>query len=78
MMGVTTASYVRGLWAYIAVLVVNYGISNTIVSEKPWFTARAAIFSLSPSIALSRNPRPPHPDSTMDPLVCMGYTKESL
>ena len=33
-----------GLWAYIAAFVVNYGISNTIVLEMPWFTARAGIY----------------------------------
>ena len=73
-----TGLYVRGLWACIAVLVVNYGSSNTIVLEIPWFTARAAIYRLSPNTALSCNPRSPHPNSTMHPIVCAGYTRESL
>ena len=78
MMGVTAGPFVRGLWAYVAVLVVNYGNSNTIVLEIPWFTARAVTYHLSPSIALSCNPRSPHPDSTMHHIVCAGYTRESL
>ena len=28
---------------YIAVLVVNYGISNTIVLERPWFATESVI-----------------------------------
>ena len=69
---------VRGPWAYIAVLIVNYGISNTIVSEIPWSTARAAIYPFSHSTNLTCNPRSPHPDSTMHPMMCTGYTRESL
>ena len=78
MMGVTTGPYVRGLWAYIAVLVVHYGNSNTIVLELPWFTDHAVIHHLSPSTVLSCNPQSPHPDSTMHPIVCTRYTRESL
>ena len=53
MMGITTGPYVRGFWAYIAVSVVNYGNSNAIVLEIPWFTARAVTYHLSPSATLS-------------------------
>ena len=75
MMGVTTGPYVKGIWAYIAVLVVNNGSSNIIVLEIPWFTARAVIYHLSPSTALPCNPRSPHLDSTMHPIECAGYTR---
>ena len=78
MMGVTTGPYVRGLWAYVAVLEVNYRNSNTIMLEIPWFIARAVTYHLSPSTALSCNPRSPHPYSTMHPIGCTGYTRESL
>ena len=63
---------------YMYIYLVNYGSSNTIVLEIPWFTARAAIHRLSPNTALSCNPRSPHPNSTMHPIVCAGYTRESL
>ena len=43
-----------------------------------WRCHSGSDYPLSPSTALSCSPWSPRPDSTMHPMVCAGYTRESL